>query len=246
MTCVTYTLNVRNSGEGDAHDVVVTDTLPSGTTYQSSSAPCTHVRPAPSPAALGTIEGGDDRTVAITVKVSLSPGGGGGTTSHQHHFDYTKVESHLSVFESDATGTTMCPSGYYATDGSVRLDHVDQGAGTFEDVEVLASGVTADGKGWTGTVRNNTAGQVQAKVMVVCMTEETSSGESHRHPVVVNGPVATTQTLASGRHDVDLACGPDTWAIDPSYVLTAGVGRRRTRGVRRTAAGASSWRSTTP
>ena len=80
------------------------------------------------------------------------------------------------------TATADCPQGYIATDGSVRLDHVDQGAGTFEDVVVLASGVTPNGRGWTGTIRNDTAGQVQAKVNVVCMTDETTSGEATATP----------------------------------------------------------------
>ena len=38
-----------------------------------------------------------------------------------------------------------------------------------EDAVVLASGATADGTGWTGTLRNDATGQVQAKVNVVCM-----------------------------------------------------------------------------
>ena len=81
------------------------------------------------------------------------------------------MESQISSFGGESSSTTQCPSGYVATDGSVRLDHVDQGAGGFEDVDVVKSTVTADGHGWTGTIRNNTTGQVQAKVMVVCASD---------------------------------------------------------------------------
>ena len=218
---VVYTINVRNQGDGDAHDVVVTDMLPQGTTYVSSSAPCTYASGTVT-CNLGTIEDGDDRTVTITVKVNASASSGG-NTQHQHQMDYTKVESHIAAFEGDTSSTTQCPTGYVATDGSVRLDHVDQGAGTFEDVDVLQSAVTSDGKGWTGTVRNNTSGQVQAKVEVVCASERTVSGEDHSHPLVITGPSASTQTFGPGRHTVDLTCASGSYPIQPSFVLTAGT-----------------------
>ncbi|WP_341928262.1 DUF11 domain-containing protein [Nocardioides psychrotolerans] len=218
---VTYTINVRNQGVGDAHDVVVTDTLPHGTTYVSSSAACTYAAGTVT-CNLGTIEAGDDRAVTITVKVDASATSGG-NTGHQHQLDYTKVESHISSFSGVTTGTTQCPSGYVATDGSVRLDHVDQGTGGFEDVEVLTSAVTSDGKGWTGTIRNNTTGQVQAKVEVVCASERTVSGEDHSHPLVITGPSVSTETFGPGRHVVDLTCAAGSYPIQPSYVLTAGT-----------------------
>lgn len=218
---VTYTLRVVNNGEAAAHDVVITDMLPSGTTYVSSSAVCDNAGSTVT-CELGTLEPGEDREVTITVRVNPV---GNGDTSHNHHLDYTKTEAHIASFDGDTTTATAdCPEGYIATDGSVRLDHVDQGAGTFEDVVVLASGATANGRGWTGTIRNDTVGQVQAKVNVVCMTEKTTSGENHSHPVVVAGPVSTSQTFASGRHDVDLTCGAGTYAITPSFAFSSGEG----------------------
>ncbi|GEP39758.1 hypothetical protein NPS01_34210 [Nocardioides psychrotolerans] len=225
---VTYTINVRNQGDGDAHGVVVTDTLPQGTTYVSSSAPCTYASGTVS-CNIGTIVAGDDQTVTITVKVNAIASGGG-NTSHQHQLDYTKVESHISSFSGVTTSTTQCPSGYVATDGSVRLDHVDQGTGGFEDVDVLTSAVTSDGKGWTGAIRNNTTGQVQAKVEVVCASERTVSGEDHSNPLVITGPSASTQTFGPGRRVVDLTCAAGSYPIQPSYVLTAGTAVVGTRG----------------
>lgn len=228
---VTYTINVYNDGPGDADDVVVTDVLPAGTQFVDASDECTELSGTVT-CALGSIDAGSDAEVWITVKVTATIPDGG-TTSHQHQLDYTKVESHLSVFDGDeATGTTQCPTGYLATDGSVRLDSVDQGAGGFEDIDVLESGVTSTGTGWTGTVRNNTVGQVQAKVEVVCMTKETTSGEGHSHPVVITGPDTETVTLTS-RDDVDLTCGSGEQPVQPSYVLTSGtavVGTRRIPG----------------
>ncbi|MDP2773581.1 MAG: DUF11 domain-containing protein, partial [Nocardioides sp.] len=224
---VTYTLTVKNTGPGDAADVIVTDNLPSGTTFVSATSPCTNAGGTIT-CSLGTLGAGD--ITIITIKVKVAPIAGG-DTSHQHQLDYTKVESHLSLFDGDTlSATASCPTGYFATDGSVRLDHVDQGAGTFEDAVVLASGVTPDGTSWTGKVRNDATGQVQAKVNVVCMTGKTTSGDGHSHDVVVDGPVGSSETFAAaGRYDVDLTCGPGYYAITPSFAFIAGEGVVSTR-----------------
>ena len=218
---VTFTLRAVNSGAGDARDVVVTDVLPAGTTYVSASPSCSFAAPAVT-CSLGTIGPDEERSVSVTVRVSLLPST---VTTHDHLFDVTKVESHLSVPAGQtASATTSCPAGYLATDGSVRLDHVDQGTGSWDDAVVLASTTTADGRGWTGTLRNDTTGQVQAKVNVVCMTEQTVSGEDHTHPLVVSDVLTTTQAWAAGTHTADLSCGPGAVAIAPGYSFLSGDG----------------------
>jgi uncharacterized repeat protein (TIGR01451 family) len=223
---VTYTLTVRNTGPGDAQDVVVTDLLPPGTTFVSASPPCTLAARTVT-CDLGTVPGGGSR--AITIKVSVDPVTGADTT-HGHQLDVTKLESHLSVLAGQTgSATATCPTGYLASDGSVRLDAVDQGSGTFVDAVVLASTSTDDGRGWTGTVRNETTGQLQAKVNVVCVSERTTSGEDHSHPLVVSAPVTTSRVLGPGSYDVDLTCGPDSVAITPGFVFTAGEGVVNTR-----------------
>lgn len=231
---VTYWLRVLNTGDAEADDVTVTDHLPSGTTFVSASAPCTNVAQTVT-CSFGTVADGDDRTVTIRARVNGTSGLG--TDSQQHQLDYTKIESHLALFDHQTgSATTMCPTGYVATDGSVRLDHVDQGVGTFADAVVLLSAPTTDGRGWTGTVRNDTTGQVQAKVNVVCASERTVSGENHSHPLIVTGPVSTNQSLVSGRNIVDLTCAPGSYAITPGFAFTSGEGVVSTR---RTPAG---WR----
>lgn len=218
---VTYTLRAVNSGTGVARDVVVTDVLPTGTTYVSGSSGCSASGQTVT-CRLGDILGGDDAAVHITVRIDALPTS---VTNHDHQLDVTKIESHLSVQGGDTDGaTTTCPSGYLATDGSVRLDHVDQGTGTFDDAMVLRSETTADGLGWTGTVRNDTAGQLQAKVNVVCMSDRTVSGEDHSHPVVISDSLTTTQAFTAGEHAVDLACGPGTVAIAPGFSFLSGDG----------------------
>lgn len=225
---VTFTLRAVNSGSGEARDVLVTDVLPAGTAFVSASPACTYAAPSVT-CSLGTIGPEEERSVTVTVRVSLLPST---VTTHDHLVDVTKVESHLSIAAGQtASATTACPAGYLATDGSVRLDHVDQGTGTWEDAAVLASTTTADGRGWTGTVRNDTTGQVQAKVNVVCMTDRTVSGEDHTHPVVVSDVLTTTQAWAAGPHSADLSCGPGTVAIAPGFAFLSGDGVVQSRPV---------------
>lgn len=218
---VTYTLLVKNAGPGPAADVTVTDGLPSGTTFLDASGPCVLVAGSVM-CSLGTIA--PETSVTITIKVTVDAVSAGDTT-HQHQLDFAKEETNVSLLGGDTSTTTAtCPTGYFATDGSVRLDSVDQGTGTFADAVVLASRATDDGRGWTGTVRNDSTGQLQAKVNVVCMSERTTSGDNHSHPVVVSDPVVATATFTPGRQDVDLACPTDTYAIAPSFEFTAGEG----------------------
>ncbi|WP_395658465.1 hypothetical protein [Nocardioides sp.] len=218
---VTYTLRALNAGPGVARDVVVTDVLPAGTSFVSASSGCSNSGGTVT-CHLGDIAGGDDAVATITVRIDALPSS---ITGHDHQLDVTKIESHVSV-AGGATGsaTTACPAGYLATDGSVRLDHVDQGTGTFADAMVLRSEATANGLGWTGTVRNDTTGQLQAKVNVVCMSDHTVSGEDHSHPVVISDSLTTTRAFATGEHELDLACGPGTIAITPGFSFLSGDG----------------------
>lgn len=222
-----YELRVRNTGPGDAEDVVVTDTLPAGTSFVSATDPCTHSGPTVT-CALGTVAANTVRTLVITVEVAeLS----GGDTSHQHQLDFTKIETHLSLQGGQTgTATAICPAGYIATDGSVRLDAVDQGTGTFADAEVLASHATGDGTGWFGKVHNDAAGQVQAKVNVVCASDRTTSGEDHSHGLVVTDFQSESGALTAGQAwTADLTCAAGSMPISPGFAFDSGAGRVSTR-----------------
>jgi uncharacterized repeat protein (TIGR01451 family) len=66
-TNVTYTIVVTNNGPGDAADVVVTDTLPPGSTLVSSSCganPCT----------IGALAAGSSATITLVVTMPSTPG----------------------------------------------------------------------------------------------------------------------------------------------------------------------------
>jgi uncharacterized repeat protein (TIGR01451 family) len=218
---VSYRLVVHNSGPAAAAGVVVTDNLPAGTTYVSATPPCTHSGQAVT-CSLGTVAAGPSVTIDVHVRVDAVSGA---DVSHDHQFDVTKIESHLSLAGGQTgSATTTCPTGYVATDGSVRLDAVDQGTGTFADAVVLVSRATDDGRGWTGTVRNDATGQAQGKVNVVCISERTVSGEDHTHALVISAPVSESRVLGPGTATVDLTCGAGTVPITPGFAFTAGEG----------------------
>ncbi|MBB6629364.1 DUF11 domain-containing protein [Nocardioides sp. KIGAM211] len=222
---VTWTLTARNAGPGPAQMVLVTDTLPTGTTYLSATGTGCTRSGADVSCAIGTLAAGASSVVTIRATVDPVPHV---ADPNGHQLDVTKVEAHLSVPRgATGTATASCPSGYVATDGSVRMDAVDQGTGTWIDEGVLTSRATADGTGWTGTVSNAATGQFQGKVAVVCLSNRTVSGEDHSHPVVVTGPLTTTQTWGAGAHDVDLDCGAGKVAITPGWSFTAGTGSVR-------------------
>ncbi|CAB4695702.1 unannotated protein [freshwater metagenome] len=236
---VTYTLVAANAGPAAAQDVVVTDALPAGTTYASVSGATCSVAASTVTCPIGSIAAGTSTT--ITLKATVDPIAGSADPTQSHQLDVTKVETHLGLpAGTTQTATATCPSGFLATDGGVRLDAVDQGTGTFADAVVLASSATADGTGWTGTVRNDATGQVQAKVNVVCLSARTVSGESHQHDVVVSAPVTSAVELSSGTHTVELTCAPGQVAVAPGWTFTSGSGQLRTS-QRRTADGGTGW-----
>lgn len=226
---VTYTLTVRNAGPATARDVVVTDTLPAGTTYAAASgtggATCTRVG-ADVACDLGQVAAGTTRVVTVSATVdpiATAPSGAG------HQLEVTKVETHLAApAATTATATATCPTGYVATDGSVRLDAVDQGAGGFADVVLLRSSATSDDTGWTGTIRNTTTGQAQAKVVVVCTSAASTTVDGHDHDLLVSAPVSTTTTWTAGTWTADLACGTGQVAVAPGFTFTSGTGVVRT------------------
>ncbi|WP_309233801.1 hypothetical protein [Conexibacter sp. W3-3-2] len=216
---VTYTLKATNAGPATARDVVITDTLPPGVHYASADAPCTI---GPGGAAgivrceVGSIPAGGSVTKELRVTVDpitvANPGA-------SHQLDVQKVEAQLDLEPGQTrTVAVSCPPGYLATDGSTRVDAVDQGTGTLASPKVLVNRAVGRG-GWEGTVRNDATGRAQAKVFAVCVSERTSQELGHAHDLVVSDPVTTTRTLLAGRNTVTLSCGPGQTPIQPGIAL---------------------------
>ncbi|WP_068108891.1 DUF11 domain-containing protein [Nocardioides dokdonensis] len=214
---VTYTLTVRNSGPGDAADVVLTDVLPSGVTFGSATSPCTQSAGTVT-CAWESVAAGAKRAVSITATVKALPAGGG---DHQHQLDVQKVEAHLDLEPGQQrTLAVTCPTGYLATDGSGRIDHVDQGTGTVASVGVLRSAATGLGT-WEVQALNEATGRAQAKVFAVCVQTPTVSEAGHRHPLEV-GPVLTGAVdLSSGAGSTTLQCDPGSRPVQPGWSLDA-------------------------
>ncbi len=67
---LTYTITARNNGAGVADNAEVTDVLPAGTTYVSSSIPCTEAPAGTLTCGLGNLA--DDQSVTFTITVSIA------------------------------------------------------------------------------------------------------------------------------------------------------------------------------
>ncbi len=67
---LTYTIRARNNGPGTAENARVVDQLPAGTTYESSSIPCTEAPAGTLTCGLGDLADDEERTFTITVSIA--------------------------------------------------------------------------------------------------------------------------------------------------------------------------------
>jgi len=218
---VVYTLTAKNAGPAAAQDTVITDLLPSGTTFVSADAPCA-VQAGKVTCEVGTVPAGQSRSFAV--RVTVDPITSALDPNARMDLTVDKAETPFTIAKNGtSTVAAQCPAGWIATDGSVVLDSTDQGKGSFSDVDVLSSVSTVDGRGWTGTIRNTTDGELKGKVYAVCMNG-TVSGGGHSHQLLVSDPVTAVRT--TGQHDdVVVSCGPGRVPVAPGWTFTDGAGR---------------------
>ncbi|MDQ2700369.1 MAG: DUF11 domain-containing protein, partial [Actinomycetota bacterium] len=214
---VTFTLKAKNNGPGKAENVVVTDTLPVGVSFVSADAPCIQAGGTVS-CALGTLDPGEE--VSLQVKVKVQPWGNANPNAN-HALDVQKVETQIDLEAGELkTLQATCPSGYFASDGSVRIDHVDQGTGDWPAPQVLESRASSLGT-WQGTVRNDATGRAQAKIFAVCIKKTTANEGGHSHDLIVSAPVNVTDNLHPGSNEAVLQCGPGQVAVQPGFISSA-------------------------
>ena len=212
---VTYTLSVTNTGAADAKDVVITDALPTGVTFVSADAACTRTGSVVR-CEIGTVPTGATRDFDVRVKVDPLPVVG---SDHQHLFDVQKTEVQVDMQAGQtASGTATCMDGYVVTDGSGRVDHVDQGTGSLADVHMTANHVVGN-NAWKATFVNSTTGHSTGKVFAVCVKSESELVDNHSHHLVVGSLQTQTVPLPSGITDVNLQCAAGQTPIQPGYEL---------------------------
>jgi uncharacterized repeat protein (TIGR01451 family) len=211
---VIFTLSVKNEGTADSQNVVVKDDVPSGLNIDSVDSPCTysgqHVE-----CAVGTLAAGQTATYHVKVKTTLPT-----TTVSTQNEQLTiyKVEKQITMQAGTSTDESIaCNPGDIISDAAVRIDHIDQGTGDFNDIEV--SRLRSDSSASYEThVTNHSTGQAQLKLFAVCLPGKTTEGRS----LTVGTPVTQTVVLAPGTHDVNLNCPVGSTPIAPGIDVSGG------------------------
>ena len=214
---ITYTLNLKNIGTANANGSSITDSLPPGVSFDSADAPCVESSGTVS-CAIGTLAPGAE--VSPQIRVRVLPWGAA-NASATHRLDVQKVEAQVDLEAGQLkTVSVSCPSGMAAVDGSVRIDHIDQGAGDWPQARVLASRASPAGT-WTGTVLNAATGRAQAKVFAVCLRTTTGSDGGHDHGITITSPITVAASAPAGLLTRTLACGPGQIAVAPGFTTSS-------------------------
>ena len=219
-----YTITVKNTGPDKAKNVVVHDTLPLGVTFDWASSGCS-VSGVVVTCDAGDLNNGASKTFKIGV--IANPIGSGGSVPHpgqQHNLTVEKVETQVDLEPGDTkTVQLACPNGGILSDGSVRIDHVDQGTGALTDVHVRSAQSTGVGT-WAAVVSNEATGRAQAKAFAVCLPAKTEEAGGHKHALkAADSLVTNTQAFGVGRHTVTVTCPSGTMAIVPGFAFDGGA-----------------------
>ncbi|MGK2932639.1 MAG: choice-of-anchor A family protein [Solirubrobacterales bacterium] len=209
---VVFTITVKNEGTADSQNVKVSDLVPVGLTVNSADAPCT-VSGQQVECVAGTLAAGQTKTYKIyaTAKVLT-------VDNTNDQLTIGKVEQHVSIQAGQTqTAQITCGADGIMSDGSVRVDSVDQGTGDLNSVEVHKLKSISEST-YEATVTNHSTGQAQVKLFGVCLPKKTTGG----HELLVSAPVTQTVVLNQGVHTVNLTCGSGYTPIAPGLQVTGG------------------------
>ncbi len=225
---VTYTFTVTNHGPGGAQDVTVRDPLSPHLTWVGAS-----------PAGNGCdFNGGEvvcdfgsvpaGATVTKSFQAQLHPSHSAGEDPTAHLIDVIKVEQFWSLPAGAPPQdlTLACPAGYVATDGSARVDSVDQdasGQSRVDLVRVVASeSVAGDASQWRVRAANGSGGQAQLHAFAVCVGTTTSTTAAHTHQLQAGSQNTSGPHAAPGgqRTEVDMSCPAGTVVVAPGFAFT--------------------------
>ena len=224
---VSYVLTVRNAGPSSASDVELRDPVPADVAIVSTSpgAPTCAVSGQVVTCRPGTLAPGATRTVTINGRATGGPARWStpGTGDHLLAVGKSEQSEALNAGQTLSRDVT-CASGAIATDGSPRVESVDQGTGDVTSVKILEARAVARDT-YHFVLRNDATGRAQVHLYVTCLSGTTTGGSGPAHAVVTMAPVTTTSTLAPGRRTITLAVPRDFRAIAPSYSVTSGTVR---------------------
>jgi uncharacterized repeat protein (TIGR01451 family) len=210
---VTYSLKARNLSSATAEDVVITDSLPAGVTFTSADAPCTE-NAGTVTCEIGSLAPGEEKTFEVKAKVDSW---GTADPTADHLLDVQKVEVQVDLEAGQKRIlTAACPSGYFVVDGSLRIDHIDQGAGDWTAPQVTQSWART-AETWRVALTNTATGRAQAKLFAVCVRYQTNDEDGHRHDLVISDQIDVSDTPFIGLHEATLQCGPGQVAIEPGF-----------------------------
>jgi uncharacterized repeat protein (TIGR01451 family)/uncharacterized repeat protein (TIGR02543 family) len=173
---VTFTLTVANNGPAAATAVVLTDNIPSGSTFVSASAACVHAAGVVT-CALGTMASGASMQLSVTVQ----PNAAGGATNFA---SVTAAESDPLPF-NNASALAIAVSGA----SNVRLGNISTrmqvqggtggliggfviGAGSNKTVAIVATGPSLAAFGITGALANPALTLVRSSDQAVIATND--------------------------------------------------------------------------
>lgn len=211
---VRFALSVKNLGTASSHDVVISDDVPAGLEIVQVDPPCT-VSGQLVTCVAGTVTAGQTVTYKVFVKATLPPAT---VTTQNEQLNIYKVEKQISMQPGTTVNESItCNPGDLISDAAVRIDHIDQGTGDPDDIEIhrLESNTTGS---YQTTVTNHATGQAQLKLFAVCLPGKTTEGRS----LTVGAPVTTTVTLEPGVHEIALDCPVGSTPVAPGLNVSGG------------------------
>ena len=196
---LSYTITVTNNGTDNATNVVVTDGLPAGVTYVSSSIPCSGV---PLTCNVGTLANGASTTFTVQVQVPAN-----------------FLASHTPNITNTASVTADQLDPNTANNTASALTNVTESADVSVAKVCKPDGTApAGGSGFCGITVSN-AGPSDARLVV--LTDHLVSNSTFTVSLV-SGGVCTPSTPITGT-DVTLTCNLGTVAAGSSTIRTVTV-----------------------
>jgi uncharacterized repeat protein (TIGR01451 family) len=206
---IVYTINVKNTGAATSKDTVITDVLPDGLAVNSADSPCS-VSGQLVECKIGNLLANQSKTYKIFATPLLS-----NFDTPNDQVAVSRVEQQVSMpAGSTRTGTITCGPDGIMSDGSFRVDAVDQGTGNLASVKVRRL-QSSSSSSFAYTLRNTATGQAQVKIFGVCLAKKTTEGNT----LSVGNPLTKSITpLAPGFFTVvSPPCPVGTTPIAPGY-----------------------------